>query len=336
MDWKPSHDERSYIGTYTMGLGSPRAVYERSPAVDLAIYRYSETELIDMRRNRAVFRVTPVPGLEMPRWCCIHRRVGLERYPTNWGLPRAKVVEHACAAKGDPACVWEVRWKNLPLGWRFWAPILAGAVAAVAMSAGARSRAPPGVDGGNCPRAVPCPGGGRHGAALLERRRRLETRRLLDIQAEEILHSNQQLERKFRDLETKIEQLSLLSDLAAAVNATLDPEKIYEQALQRLIHGMGYQGAHLLLVDSVRQTRARASDGGRWEPGHPLRHRGVPAGRSALRSLPGGEHRAPARHRRRRDHARSRSTCPPPARSASGRSSWSPSASRRGSSASST
>ena len=29
MDWKPSHDERSYIGAYVVGLGSPRAVFER-------------------------------------------------------------------------------------------------------------------------------------------------------------------------------------------------------------------------------------------------------------------------------------------------------------------
>ena len=43
---------------------------------------------------------------------------------------------------------------------------------------------------------------------------------MLDLQSEEILYSNNELEKKFRDLETKIEQLSLLSDLSAAVNAT--------------------------------------------------------------------------------------------------------------------
>ena len=31
MDWKPSHDERSYLGGYTMGLGSPRAIFGRLP-----------------------------------------------------------------------------------------------------------------------------------------------------------------------------------------------------------------------------------------------------------------------------------------------------------------
>jgi signal transduction histidine kinase len=102
--------------------------------------------------------------------------------------------------------------------------------------------------------ALPALAGTTVGFALLERRRRLSTQRLLDIQAEEILHSNQQLEGKFRDLETKIEQLSLLMDLAAAVNATLDPEKIYEQTLQRLVHRMGYQSAHLMLVDPTRRV----------------------------------------------------------------------------------
>jgi two-component system NtrC family sensor kinase len=108
------------------------------------------------------------------------------------------------------------------------------------------------------------------GLGFLERQRRVSTQRLLDIQAEEILHSNQQLEGKFRDLEAKIEQLSLLMDLAAAVNATLDPEKIYEQTLDRLVHRMGYQSAQLMLVDPtqrvVRGHMMAGAASGRREP----------------------------------------------------------------------
>jgi signal transduction histidine kinase len=77
---------------------------------------------------------------------------------------------------------------------------------------------------------------------------------MLDLQAEEILYSNNELEKKFRDLGTTIERLSLLSELAAAVNATLDVEKIYEQALERLVYQMGYQNAYLFLVDHTRQV----------------------------------------------------------------------------------
>ena len=39
-----------------------------------------------------------------------------ERYPTNWGLPRATVVERQCAARGADSCVIDVRWRNPSLG----------------------------------------------------------------------------------------------------------------------------------------------------------------------------------------------------------------------------
>jgi hypothetical protein len=94
--------------------------------------------------------------------------------------------------------------------------------------------------------------GGAVGYALLQRARWQHSQRMLDLQSEEILYSNNELEKKFRDLQTTIEQLSLLSELAAAVSATLDVEKIYEQTLDRLVHPMGYQGAYLFLVDPDR------------------------------------------------------------------------------------
>jgi signal transduction histidine kinase len=92
------------------------------------------------------------------------------------------------------------------------------------------------------------------GYGLVQRARWQHAKRMLDLQSEEILYSNNELEKKFRDLETTIEQLSLLSELSAAVNATLDVEKIYEQALDRLVHRMGYQSAYLFLVDHARQV----------------------------------------------------------------------------------
>ena len=117
---------------------------------------------------------------------------------------------------------------------------------------------------------------------------------MLDLQSEEILFSNNELEKKFRDLETKIEQLSLLSDLGRRRQRHARPREVYEQALQRLVHRMGYQAAHLFLVDPARaglrghrMAVGTAADGefvgasSRWTPG-------------AVRA-PGGAHR-PARH----------------------------------------
>ncbi|HUO63796.1 MAG TPA: ATP-binding protein, partial [Terriglobales bacterium] len=92
------------------------------------------------------------------------------------------------------------------------------------------------------------------GYALHEGYQRRHTQRLLDLQSDEILYSNRELEKKFVELETRIEQLSLLTDLSAAVSGTLDPEKIYDQALSRLVPLMAYQKAYLSLVDRGRRV----------------------------------------------------------------------------------
>ena len=252
MDWKPSHEERSYMGAYTMGLGSPRALFARIPFIHASIERFYSIEIVEMRRRRVRYRAMPHAGVRMPRWECIRSLVSFERYPTNWALPRAEVTESACAARGDPACIWEVRWKNLSLGRRFWAPAVAGAAgSALLWLVLVIAQRRPWIEAG----ALAAPIGATGlaiGAALLQNNRRRATRRLLDIQSEEIVHSNLQLEGKFHDLEGKIEQLSLLTGLSAAVNSTLDPETIYRQVLEQLMQRMGYQAAYLFLLDAAR------------------------------------------------------------------------------------
>jgi signal transduction histidine kinase len=268
MEWKPTHDERSYLGAYTMGLGSPRALYARVPALYRHLHRSCVVELLEMRRTSARLRFVPPSGLRVPRWLCEYHKGHLERYPTNWGLPRALITETACAVDGAPACEWHVRWRNPPLGGRFWAGALAGTAASTLLTLltagggwGAHAAAAA---------ALPLVVGVASGVAWRERYQRRTAERLRDLQSDEILHANQELEKKFRDLETKIEQLGLLIDLGAAVNATLDVEKIYEQALDRLVHRMGFQGAHLYLVDTQhRQVR---------------RHRGVGHGDDRARA----------------------------------------------------
>jgi signal transduction histidine kinase len=246
MDWKP-RDERSYLGTYSMGIGNPRAAYERVATIYSQQSRFYQLEILDIGRRRARYRWTPVPGQRMPLWTCTWLKVQFERFPTNWGLPRAAILESTCAARGDDACRWEVAWRNPSLGVRFWAPSLAGAGGSLLLGALLDAA------GGAWPLAAVTPlpllAGVALGYALREGHQRRHTQRLLDLQSEEIIYSNRELEKKFAELETRIEQLSLLTDLSAAVSATLDPEKIYDQALSRLVHRMGYERAHLFRVD---------------------------------------------------------------------------------------
>jgi signal transduction histidine kinase len=254
MDWKP-REERSYLGTFTMGIGDPRGVYEAAPRVVTYQYRHIRIKLEELGRRHARIRIAPMLGAAIPLWACRWFHVQFERYPTNWGLPRARLVERQCAVAGADSCVYDVRWKNPPLGAPFWTATAAGVVssAVLALLLPLLPLAQPVL----LPvlemlALLPALSGIALGLALRERGRRRHTRRLLDLQSEEILFSNDELERKFRDLETKIEQLSLLTDLSAAVSATLDPEKIYAQAVERLVHRVGYESVHLFLVDRVR------------------------------------------------------------------------------------
>jgi signal transduction histidine kinase len=254
MDWKPSREYRHYLGTYSMGMGDPRELYARHPTIQGATARFFRISDVKMRRNRMTFRRTPVDGHAIPRWYCAWETVQLERYPTNWDLPRAVVSERQCAARGADSCLVELTWKNPPLGRRFWGPTAAGIAGSAALSLGLAATQPLSWAVEGVVATLPVLLGGAAGYGLVQRARWQHTKRMLDLQSEEILYSNHELEKKFRDLETTIERLSLLSELSAAVNATLDVEKIYEQALERLVHQMGYQNAYLFLVDRALQV----------------------------------------------------------------------------------
>jgi signal transduction histidine kinase len=255
MDWKPSREYRHYLGTYSMGMGDPRELYARHARIQSATARhFFRTEMVRLKRNRMTFQHIPLDGAAIPVWFCSWQTTQLERYPTNWGLPRAVVTERRCAARGADSCLREVRWKNPPLGHRFWLPTLVGAVGAAGLFVALASSQPLSWAAEAVVATLPVLLGGAVGHGLVQRARWQHTKRMLDLQSEEILYSNNELEKKFRDLETTIERLSLLSELSAAVNATLDVEKIYEQALERLVRRMGYQSAYLFLVDHARQV----------------------------------------------------------------------------------
>ncbi len=254
MAWKPSREYRHYLGTYTMGMGTPRDVYAANVRASAAISRFSTLEIVRSRRSSIVYRRAPLAGYAIPRWFCVWENEKWRWYPKNWGLPAATIVEHQCAARGADACVVEVHWRNPPLGRRFWGPVVAGAVASLVLVGLMEANQVATWLGEAAALALPVLLGGAIGWGLRQRERWEHTKRMLALQSEEILYSNNELEKKFRHLETTIEQLSLLSELSAAVNATLDVELIYQQALERLVQGMGYQSAYLYLVDRSRRT----------------------------------------------------------------------------------
>jgi signal transduction histidine kinase len=198
MDWKPSREERAYLGTYTMALGSPRAVYERLPVICRMLSRLCEPDIVEMRRRRMTIRLKPRPGVTLARWACTWLRVMAERYPTNWSLPRARVVETECAAAGAPSCLWEIQWTNPAPGFRFWVPAVVGAVGSLAGLVMASS-----VPVGAAVALIVLPAvcGAALGIAWLKDHRHLVVQQLRDLQSEEVLHSSRELESKFQTIE---------------------------------------------------------------------------------------------------------------------------------------
>src|SRR5262245_2254007 len=81
MEWKPAREYRHFLGTYSMGSGSPRELYRRNITMQPAVQNFYRMEA-DVRRSRATFRLTPVTPHAMPRWYCMWESVKLERYPT--------------------------------------------------------------------------------------------------------------------------------------------------------------------------------------------------------------------------------------------------------------
>ena len=68
MDWKP-REERSYLGTYSMGIGNPRAAYERAATIyghqSRGLYRL---DILEVGRHHAVYHWTPLPGQAITVW----------------------------------------------------------------------------------------------------------------------------------------------------------------------------------------------------------------------------------------------------------------------------
>ena len=247
----------------------------------------------------------PCPGTRSRGGSASGSHVKWERYPTNWGLPRATVRRAPVRRAGRRrvrarGALEEPAARPAVLGRRPWP----GPAASGALRRPSPRTQPPGLGRG---------GGGRHPAVLFGARigyglssaRAGGTRGGCSIcSPRRSCTPTTSWRRSSATSRRTIEQLSLLSDLSAAVNATLDAEKIYEQALAAPRPSHGLPGR--LPVPGGSRPRGRSAATG-WPGGSRPRARSrtwssLWTTRSARG--PRGAHRAAAGGRRRRDHDR--------------------------------
>src|SRR5262249_7313211 len=60
-DWTP-REQRSYLGTYALGIGSPRGIYRKFELIYSQMMRCAVPRLEEIRQRRARFRFTPRSG----------------------------------------------------------------------------------------------------------------------------------------------------------------------------------------------------------------------------------------------------------------------------------
>ena len=254
MDWKP-REERSYLGTYSMGIGHPRAAYERMPTIYHSQSRFYRVEALEVGRRRARYQWTPLPGYRMPLWACTWLRVAERAVPDQLGaaarpdhrehlrgprgrrVPRGRSAGRTRRSAGASGCpAWRARPARSPSG-----VLRRGGRAAAGLLAVATP--------------LPLVAGIALGYALRERHRRRHTQRLLDLQSEEIIYSNRELEKKFaraRDAD----RAALAADRPerGGERHARSREDLRPDARPGSCTAWRYQRAQLFLVDRARRV----------------------------------------------------------------------------------
>jgi signal transduction histidine kinase len=105
---------------------TPRLVYMSVPRVGKYLTSAGHFELVESTARSARIRYTS--KFKESRLMCLSRQAQCATAPSMWGLPRATLHEHACIARGDAACEYELTWMN-PRVWTW--PALAALLASL-------------------------------------------------------------------------------------------------------------------------------------------------------------------------------------------------------------
>ncbi len=88
-------------------VGSPALLYRKLCEITPDFNKRSSFEVVNAGRN--YIRLRWHASAEH-QYVCDNRRGQLAAVPMVWGLPPAEVLQHACCARGDQYCDYEIRW----------------------------------------------------------------------------------------------------------------------------------------------------------------------------------------------------------------------------------
>lgn len=94
---------------------SPNAVLRQAITHFSVVSATGHYELLD--EGPTWSKVRFISDRETSRLLCLLRQANAAAMPSFWGLPPATVVEEACLAKGDPACIYRADWQKRQSWW---------------------------------------------------------------------------------------------------------------------------------------------------------------------------------------------------------------------------
>jgi class 3 adenylate cyclase len=133
-------------------LGKPASAYARYAVYLNSLQDLGKYEIHVLSDGAATLSFTPTGELPHQDLDCIYRQGALEAIPTLWRLPAARIVHECCVARGDPSCIYEIKWvpmrrqlltwmaagAGLLMGASFWAGLaLSGVISQSALLASA-------------------------------------------------------------------------------------------------------------------------------------------------------------------------------------------------------
>ncbi|RMG17342.1 MAG: sensor histidine kinase [Deltaproteobacteria bacterium] len=91
---------------YVLWAVTPDQVIANAVRTVRFVSRISRYEVLEHTRGR--LRACYYGTRPESRWMCLSRQANAIYLPTIWGMPKAEIREHACIARGDPCCDYEV------------------------------------------------------------------------------------------------------------------------------------------------------------------------------------------------------------------------------------
>ena len=96
---------------YVLRATTPTRIYQIMAATMHLVTTIGRTEVLERSRRHVRIRYTCTR--RDGRLNCLSRIAWLQRLPVLWGLPRARLDEHSCMARGDDACIYHIRWYDV-------------------------------------------------------------------------------------------------------------------------------------------------------------------------------------------------------------------------------